>query len=76
MSKRVSEEQVQNDGKRSCGDLYENPHFKIGEIVRAFYGGKWYDNAVILTLKPDVAVEWDDGSIGRKGYPIQGTIIY
>jgi hypothetical protein len=62
MSKRVSEEQVQNDGKRSCGDLneYENPHFKIGEIVRAFYGGQWYDNAVILTLKPDVAVEWDD----------------
>ncbi len=61
MSKRVYEdlEMSQNDGKRSCGDLneYENPHFKIGEIVRAFYGGHWYDNAVILTLKPDVAVE-------------------
>ena len=78
MSKRVFKEQVQNDGKRSCRDLneYENNNFKIGEIVRAFYGGQWYDNAVILTLKPDVAVEWDDGSIGRKGYPIQGTIIY
>ena len=52
MSKRVSEEQVQNDGKRSCGDLneYENPLFKIGEIVRAFYGGQWYDNADILTF--------------------------
>ncbi len=62
MSKRVYEdlEVSQNDvSKRSCGDLneYENPHFKIGEIVRAFYGGQWYDNAVILTLKPDVAVE-------------------
>ena len=32
-------------------------HYKIGEVVSAFYGGKWYDNAVILTLKPDVAVE-------------------
>ena len=63
MSKRVYEDQVQNDGKRSCGDLneYENPHFMVGEIVRAFYGGQWYDNAVILTLKPDVAVEWDNG---------------
>ncbi len=60
MSKRVSEDQVQNDGKRSCGDLneYENPHFMVGQIVRAFYGGQWYDNAVILTLKPEVAVEW------------------
>ena len=36
-------------------------HYKIGEVVSAFYQGKWYDNAVILTLKPDVAVEWDDG---------------
>ena len=66
MSKRVYEdlEVSQNDvSKRSCGDLneYENPHFKIGEIVRAFYGGQWYDNVVILTLKPDVAVEWDNG---------------
>ena len=50
----------QNDSKRSCGDLneYENNHFKIGEVVSAFFEGKWYDNAVILTLKPDVAVEW------------------
>ena len=65
MSKRVYEdlEMSQNDSKRSCVDLneYENTHFKIGEIVRAFYGGQWYDNAVILTLKPDVAVEWDNG---------------
>jgi hypothetical protein len=56
MSKRVFEEQVQNDGKRSCGDLneYENPHYKVGEIVRVFYEGQWYDNAVILTLKPSI----------------------
>jgi hypothetical protein len=45
MSKRVYEdlEVSQNDvSKRSCGDLneYENTHFKIGEIVRAFYGGQ------------------------------------
>ncbi len=56
MSKRVSEELYQNDGKRLCGDLieYENPHFKIGEVVRVFYEGQWYDNAVILTLKPSI----------------------
>ena len=61
---KISKCRDQNDSKRSCGgDLneYENTHFKIGEIVRAFYGGQWYDNAVILTLKPDVAVEWDNG---------------
>ena len=109
MSKRLSSDEEQNDeGKRSCGGRNEchiccgikcanffaescstckqsicstclqthvamrhseniNPlcpfcqhsifHYKIGEVVSAFYQGKWYDNAVILTLKPDVAVE-------------------
>ena len=27
-------------------------------VVSAFYQGKCYDNAVILTLKPNIAVEW------------------
>jgi hypothetical protein len=36
-------------------------HYKIEEVAGAFYGGQWYDNAAILTLKPDVSVEWDGG---------------
>ena len=34
--------------------------FYIGEVVTARFNGEWYDNATILTLVPDVAVEWED----------------